>query len=137
MTDFRFQIPHRLDDVDAMVVRLASEAEHALPMEARFRFELSVSEALTNLVTHAKTDVKDAVIDIRLAVGDAEVSIEICDPTGSAPFDLRAHAPDLSNVAPTLEGGRGLGLIMECADSVAYGPSENQNSLKLTFVARP
>ena len=137
MTDLRFQMPHRLDDVDPMVMRLASEADHALPMEARFRFELSVCEALTNLVTHAKTDVKDAVIDIHLAIGDAEVSIEIWDPTGSAPFDLRAHAPDLSKVAPTLEGGRGLGLIMECADSVNYGPSEKQNSLKLTFVARP
>tara|TARA_R110000751_G_scaffold10055_2_gene37180 strand:- start:6820 stop:7203 length:384 start_codon:yes stop_codon:yes gene_type:complete len=126
-----------LDDVDPMVVTLASHVESVLEVEARFRFQLSVSEALTNLVIHAKTDAKDAVIDIRLTLGKGRVSIEIFDPTGAAPFDIRAHAPHLSLVDPTLESGRGLGLIMECADSLDYSPSADQNRLKLDFLERP
>lgn len=136
MTLLSFQMPSILDDVDPMVVTLVSHIEGVLEVEARFRFQLSVSEALTNLVIHAKTDENNAVIDIRLTLGRDRVSIEIFDPTGAAPFDIRAHATDLSHVDPTLEGGRGLGLIMECADGVDYSRSAKQNRLKLDFVAR-
>lgn len=137
MTALPFQMPNQLDHVDPMVLALSSEVQNVLTMEARFRFEVSISEALTNLVTHANTEAKDAVIDIRLTLGNDTASIEIFDPTGAAAFDIAAHAPDLSQVDPTLEGGRGLGLIMECADRVEYGLSNTQNRLKLTFVARP
>jgi serine/threonine-protein kinase RsbW len=137
VTDLSFQMPNLLDDVDPMVMALAAKVGSVLAMEARFRFEVAISEALTNLVVHAKTDLADAVINISLRLGKDNVSIEIFDPTGAAPFDIRDHAQDLSQVAQTHEGGRGLGLIMECADSVEYGPSANQNRLKLTFSARP
>lgn len=137
MTQLPFQMPSRIYDVDLMVMELAAKVDGILPMEARFRLELSVSEALTNLVLHAKTDVKNAVIDIRLTLGESDVTLEIFDPTGAAPFDITAHAPDLSEIEATVESGRGLALIMDCADSVEYGPSADRNRLKLTFVARP
>jgi serine/threonine-protein kinase RsbW len=139
VTEVHFQMPNHLDDVDPMVVALASEVEEVLPMEARFRFELTVSEALTNLVIHAKTDCENAVIAIRLTLGKSDVEIAICDPAGAAPFDIRAHAPDLSQLDPTSEGGRGLGLIMECADRVDYAPCgpDDRNCLQLYFAPRP
>lgn len=137
MTDFSFQMPNLLDDVDPMVMALAAKVDDVLPMEARFRLELSVSEALTNLVVHAKTDTPDAVINIHLKLGRESASLEIFDPTDAQPFDIRAHAPDLSKIDPGAEDGRGLALIMECADAVDYGPSAGKNRLKLTFMARP
>ncbi|MGO4906912.1 ATP-binding protein [Pseudorhodobacter sp. W20_MBD10_FR17] len=137
MTVHSFHMPKLLDDVDPMVMALASKVDDILPMEARFRFEVSVSEALTNLVIHANTDAKDPIIDIRLTLGDTTVTLEAFDPSGAAPFDIRAHAPDLSQINPSVENGRGLGLIMECADSVDYGPVAHKNRLKLTFTARP
>lgn len=137
MTARRFQMPNRVDDVDPMVMALASEVGDALAPEAKFRFELSLSEALTNLVLHAETDVADAVIDIGLTLDGGSVSVEIFDPTGAAPFDIRTHAPELSELEPLLEGGRGLGLIMDCADAVYYGAVGPRNRLKLTFRPRP
>jgi serine/threonine-protein kinase RsbW len=130
-------MPNLLDDVDPMVMALAAKAGEVLPMEARFRLELSVSEALTNLVVHAKTDDQGAVIDIRMWLGTDSVSLEIFDPSGTTPFDIRDHAPDLSQIDPNVEDGRGLALIMDCADAVDYGPSEGKNRLKLTFWANP
>jgi serine/threonine-protein kinase RsbW len=137
MSPRRFQMPNRIDDVDPMVMTLASEVDDLLAPEARFRFELSVSEALTNLVLHGKTDVDDAVIDICLVPESDSVSVEIFDPTGATPFDIRAHAPELSELEPLLEGGRGLGLIMDCADAVDYSAAGSQHRLKLTFRPRP
>jgi serine/threonine-protein kinase RsbW len=132
-----FQMPCRIYDVDLMVMELASKVDGILPLEARFRLELSVIEALTNLVLHAKTDAKNPVIDIHLTLGDDNATLEIFDPPGAAPFDLRDHARELSGIDPNAEGGRGLALIMDCADSVDYGPSENRHRLKLTFAPRP
>lgn len=136
MSPLHFQMPHRLDAVDPMVMTLASEVDACLQGEARFRFELAISEALTNLALHAKTNATEAVVDVVLTLGDTGARVDIFDPTGAAAFDIRAHAKDLAEIATEHESGRGLGLIMDCADSVTYGPLEGRNRLCLTFQAR-
>ncbi|WP_097930779.1 ATP-binding protein [Monaibacterium marinum] len=124
---------NRLDDVDAMVVELTTAIDDKLAMDTRFRFEICLSEALTNLVKHAKTSDADAPIELHLTTENDTVIIDLFDPVGAQPFDLRTKAPDLDQVDLLAESGRGLGLIVQCADSVDYGPVNGKNRLSLTF----
>jgi len=126
-------MPNVIDAVDPMVMALRDAAAGVLPDDARFRFELCVTEALTNLATHAPAVGREVKIVLTLAPGQA--AIKIFDPEGTEPFDLRQHATDLGAVDAMAEGGRGLGLILECADSVTYGPSGTRNALHLVFHA--
>jgi serine/threonine-protein kinase RsbW len=119
-----------------MVLALRSEAEGVLPIETLFRFELAVSEALANLAKHARPVRDGATVDLVLDMNPNHTCLEIYDPTGVDPFDSVAAAPDISDVALLAESGRGLGLIMTCADSVTYGEIDGRNSLTLCFSPR-
>ncbi|MFW2589977.1 ATP-binding protein [Sagittula sp. SSi028] len=122
-----------LEAVDPMVVLLTGVAQDHLSQMAQSRFGISLSEALTNLVLHAPTTDNEIPVRISLTVTDDEVVIEMFDPEGAPPFDLREHGQALSDVDVMAESGRGLGLIMECADRVDYGPTPNGNRLLLGF----
>lgn len=127
---------NRLEAVDPMVLQLKERVEEHLGTEAQFRFDICVSEALANLVLHAQTDRKDTLIDLSLGISDDEVVIVLFDPVGADAFDLRDHARALSDVDAMAESGRGLGLILECADQVDYGAADRRNRLSLTFRER-
>ncbi|SMX31321.1 hypothetical protein COL8621_00388 [Actibacterium lipolyticum] len=116
-----------------MVQLLSAKAGRVLPPEAQGRFAICVSEALTNLVLHSKNSNPDAQIQIELCEQDTAVTVEIYDPCGADPFDLREYATDLSKLDVMAESGRGLGLIMACADHVTYDPVGNKHRLKLTI----
>lgn len=133
MSQHIHHMPRQLDAVDPLVVALKSEVAKQLSDQARFRFELCVIEALTNLVTHAQGEALDDVIEIRMNLKNGYVKIELFDPSGAKPFDPCSSAKELSQVDGMAEGGRGIGLIMELADTAAYGPSEHRNSLRLEF----
>jgi serine/threonine-protein kinase RsbW len=127
---------NRIEAVDPMVLTLKSQVEGVLPDEAMWRFDICLSETLANLVLHADTDLKEEPIDVVLAVSDGVITAEIFDPKGALPFDVRQSARCLSDIDGMSEHGRGLGLIIECADGVDYGPSLDRNRLALTFMAR-
>ncbi|WP_119840550.1 ATP-binding protein [Pseudooceanicola algae] len=129
-------MPKRLDAVDPMVLALKGQVEGHLAMDVQFRFNICVSEALTNLVLHARSTDPDAQVDIALATVGEDIVIEIFDPPGAAAFDLREKAAALSEVDLLAEGGRGLGLILECADRVDYGAEGDRNRLRLAFRGR-
>ena len=133
MTTHTFDISNTLDAVDPMVLTLRSKVEGMLSDDTRFRFEIGVTEILTNLVNHAQTDVTDPLIKIVLTVKQGIALIDISDPSGAEPFDLRSHATDLSDIDAMAEGGRGLGLIVQCADALHYDQSGDQNHLSLKF----
>lgn len=128
-----YHMANSLDDVDRMVLSLKTTLEEALDGVAAFRFEVCASEALTNLVKHSNAPNKDEPIQIELAKSESGVSLVIFDPVGADPFDLRDHARDLNDVDPMAEGGRGLGLIIQCADAVTYGEQNGRTRLVLTF----
>lgn len=130
-------MPTRLDSVDPMVLTLKGQLEGILSNEALCRFDICLSEALANLVLHAKTDINEALITVNLDIAEGVVTAEIFDPEGAQAFDIRDSARDLSEVDAMAESGRGLGLILECADSVDYGMVRGRNRLFLTFVERP
>lgn len=128
-----FHLDHTLESIDPMVQLLSAKAGKVLPPDALGRFAICVSEALTNLVLHAKNSDTDAQIKIVLHEQNAAVTVEIFDPCGADPFDLREYATDLSKIDAMAESGRGLGLIMACADHVTYDPVGNKHRLKLTI----
>ena len=131
-----FQMANRLDAVDPMVLSLKQHVQGHLGDEAQFRFDICLSEALTNLVLHAQTPKPDAMIEIIVRIGSDETAVSVFDPEGAAPFDLREQAQSLAEVDVLAEGGRGLGLILECADHVDYGAMDQRNRLSLSFRAR-
>lgn len=129
-------MPSRLDAVDSMVLTLKGQLEGILSDEALCRFEICLSETLANLVLHAKTAINEAQIELTLVIGKEVITAEIFDPEGAQAFDIRDSARDLSEVDAMAESGRGLGLILECADSVDYGLVRDRNRLSLTFLER-
>jgi len=123
-----------LGDVDRMVVALKTAVDGTLDSAAMFKFEICTSEALTNIVKHAAPIAKNASILVQLSEAESTLDVMIFDPAGAAPFDLRDHARDLDTVDPLAESGRGLGLIMQCADAVDYGSHDGRTRLILTFM---
>lgn len=136
MSQQTFQMPNRLDAIDPMVLSLKRQVEGLLPDEAVFRFDICLCESLTNLVEHATPVIDGAIINVILTLLDTKIEVEIFDPEGAAAFDLRDHGTALSDVDAMAEGGRGLGLILECADRVTYGSIDGRNRLCLCFWGR-
>jgi serine/threonine-protein kinase RsbW len=136
MTSRTFHMPNRIDAVDPMVLALKGQLEGILADETMFRFDICLSEALANLVVHAKTDNENAQIEVTLDFTESIVKAEVSDPDGAQAFDIRDNATELSNVDEMAESGRGLGLILECADAVDYGMVRNRNRLSMTFLQR-
>ncbi len=123
-----------LNDVDPMVLSLKACVENTLSPAAQFKFEISVSEALANLVKHASASDTSAPIEINVSETDTNLIVEIFDPISAQTFDLRDHAQPLSAVDPLAEGGRGLGLILQCTDHVEYGAKADRMCLSLSFL---
>jgi serine/threonine-protein kinase RsbW len=128
-----FHMQNDIGAVDRMVVSLRSAVDGTLDSATIFRFETCISEALTNIVKHSATAHKNDPILIQVSETQADLDVSIFDPADAAPFDLRDHARDLDNVDPLAESGRGLGLIMQCADAVDYGSHDGRTRLILTF----
>lgn len=126
-----------LEDVDRLVLSLKADVCAQAGALVAARFEICTAEALANIVKHATPISGAGGIDVDLTLGPDAVTIEIFDPQGATPFDLRDHAPSLNDVDPLAESGRGLGLIMQCADAVEYGPADGRNKLTLTFRNTP
>lgn len=133
MISASFHMQNDLGDVDRMVMSLKTAVDGTLGSAAMFKFEICTSEALTNIVKHAATPNKNDPILVQLSETDASLDVIIFDPAGAAAFDLRDHARDLDTVDPLAENGRGLGLIMQCADAVDYGSQNGRTRLILTF----
>ncbi len=125
-------MPNTLDAVDPMVVALCAHVAEALPPAVLVRFQICLSEALTNVVKHAGAPAS-AVIDVDATINPDAVLIELFEAEGANPFDPRDHAVDLAALDPLAESGRGIGLILHCADAVEYSAPDGPARLSLTF----
>lgn len=122
-----------LTDVDRVVLSMKDRVNGVLGPASLFRFEISLSEALANLVKHASTSDQSAPINVVLCETATAVRVDIFDPVGARAFDLRDHAQPLTSVDPLAESGRGLGLILQCSDHVTYGLKADRMCLSLSF----
>jgi serine/threonine-protein kinase RsbW len=127
---------NQLEAVDPMVLRLKVAGESNVTPEMQIRLEICLSEALTNLALHAQTPHNEATIEVVMSGGEGVLRVEIFDPEGAEPFDMREHARVLSDIDAMSESGRGLGLILACADGVDYVSVKGRMCLALTFLPR-
>lgn len=129
-------MPNCLEHVDPTVQATIAKLEGLLPDSMLMRVQISLSEALTNLTIHASTKNKSAPVDIVLSRKDERLIVEVFDPAGAKPFNPLDHARELSEIDPMAEGGRGVAIILECTDTLKYGPSDERNRLYLGFDVR-
>jgi serine/threonine-protein kinase RsbW len=129
-----FHMKNDIENVDRMVMSLKSVVKDILDSTTMFRFEICLSETLTNSVKHADTHDKETPIEVTLIETASALVVDVFDPVGAGFFDLRDHAKDLDSVDLMAESGRGLGLILQCADAVTYGALKGRNRLALDFL---
>ena len=127
-----FHMQNKLQDIDPTVLSVMAAVEGRLGSDTRFNVEVCITEALTNLVLHACGG-KSSPIRINLMLTHDRLCIEVFDPKGATPFDLRDFGPRLSQVDVLAESGRGLSLIKDCADTLEYGPVDGHHRLAMTF----
>lgn len=126
------RIPPVLEEVDVLGSRLRDAAAPFLAEDRLFAFEIALVEALTNIIRHGGLSAEDAV-EVRLSETAGVVELEIRDTGPAPPADLfTAPRPDSD---PMAESGRGIALILSCADAVRLSRDGKVNRLVLRFGA--
>lgn len=113
-------------------------ADKPWPQRQRFALQLSLDEALNNIVRHGfgAHSPLEPVIHLALTVAPPLVHLDIRD--NGIPFDPTRHVPDkpatqLDDAAP---GGHGVRLMQHYLHDFSYHYAEGYNNLRLT-VALP
>ena len=83
-----------------------------------FRVALVTSEAVTNAIEHGNRMDASRSVHLRIEVSDGGVRVSVTDEGGG--FDPEAVPDPLRASALLAEGGRGLFLMRELADELAY-----------------
>lgn len=108
--------------------------EHSLSQKIIFRFQLSLDELLTNVISYGFEGVtEDPVITVDIGLDDAEIAITIRD--NGQPFNPLddAATPDVSLAAEDRPiGGLGIHLTKSFIDTLAYKRVDGFNCLTLT-----
>ena len=98
-----------------------------------FHVELAVIEAVNNAIDHAYRFRPEQQIIVLLNVREREIEFEVQDwgipmPSGT----LENALPSTMNGTNLSEGGRGLAIIQQIMDRVAYERRDGQNILRMT-----
>jgi anti-sigma regulatory factor (Ser/Thr protein kinase) len=130
-----------LSNQAAEIRRLSEWLEHvftseSLPSELLFRFDLSVNEAMGNIISYAYNDLGTHNIEAKLSVTKTDITLQLIDD-GIAfdPLSLndRQSPADLDNAEL---GGLGIELYKHYMDDCRYMREDNKNVLSLS-VKRP
>jgi serine/threonine-protein kinase RsbW len=121
-----------LDHLDAMLDQARTWLEANAPasgdVQTLYLVELMICEALTNVIRHAYSPSRPGPVGLELVREQGGVVVRVRDQ-GRA-FDPRlVKAPDLDSPR---EGGMGVYLIREIADSVDYESTPGGNVLTMT-----
>ncbi len=122
-----------LEEVDAAAIALRNEAARILPEPALIRLEIAVTEAFTNIVLHGYPSLPGKIQATCHEQQDGVV-VTISDtgrPVPTGLFSGRASLPD----DPLEETGRGIALILSCADFVGYRSEGGRNELTMVFLS--
>lgn len=132
-----FAMPASMEAIDPMAQSLREVAEPYLDAEMLFGFEVSVSEALTNIVKHSYgPDAANGNVQITLHCDGAAVSLELQDQGKPARADLYRNVPRLEDIDVLSESGRGLALIKHYTDALSFWSDQTGNHLSLTFKSK-
>jgi anti-sigma regulatory factor (Ser/Thr protein kinase) len=104
-----------------------------LPPALAHRFDLCVTELVTNAIDHGYADGRPGTVRVRFWCQSGQITIRIDDD--GAPFDPTSHVlPDLPrSLAEATTGGRGIRLVRHHADEIRYQRSAAMNQLALVF----
>lgn len=103
-----------------------------LSEQAAYEAEVSVVEAVNNVIKHAYGNEAGHTVEVVVTVGTGAVTFEVCD-TGRPLERLEVRLPpvDSDDYESLPEGGRGLYIMHAFSDQVRYDRSGGRNVLTL------
>jgi anti-sigma regulatory factor (Ser/Thr protein kinase) len=109
-----------------------------LPARTRFGLELVLTEAVTNVMDHARNAGADdsnepGGIEVICTLRDGSVSAELIDD--GPPFDPTSNAPVVlpANLDEASPGGLGIHLMRRYTSSMEYVREQNRNVLRMNL----
>ena len=128
-------IPATLDHLyDAMEFVVSLAEEQGFPPDRIMEIELSMEEALVNIIKYAYPDSNGDMEISCILSGEDQFIVEISD--AGIPFNALSVAdPDIaSGVEERKIGGLGIYFIKTLMDDVAYNRKDGKNTLKMTVL---
>lgn len=126
-------IPACLENVRLAGAVTQRIAEEVFDSEVeRYRLELAVVEAVTNVVKYGYADRSDGEIELHISKSDEFLEFSIIDE--GAPFDPSQAALfhfDAQNLEELPESGMGILLIRDAVDDLSYARKDGKNHLTL------
>lgn len=141
MSGLRLFIESNLSDVSLAAVAVNKICVHlGLDEIQAHQVELCVAEAVTNAIRHAYHGETGQTISIAVSTGTDQLHIEVSDsgsPMSAECVEQLTRNPKVIEFegidrASLPEGGRGLQIIHDLMDEVAYIRDDNLNRLQLT-----
>jgi len=135
--DFSVSAPGRVDSIADLCAAIRRAAMAAVSADLTWRLEMVAAETLNNIVEHAYHGGSDELITVGLSVLSDTVELTVCDTAGASftgPTCPEMPPINPESLADLPEGGFGLAIIAELADSVRReaGPDGSRQ----TFVFR-
>ena len=130
MTDsLSFAVVNDLSEIPRMAARVEEFcAARRISAKIVYRFNLSLDEVLTNIISHGLTQGRHEIA-VSVALDDGNLVANVSDD-GPAFDPLSAPAPDIR--APIEErkvGGLGIHLLLTLMDAVEYRRADGRNHL--------
>ena len=128
-----FSAGSTLEEVSALASVVRRMAEQAgCTQEEVFALDLAASEAASNSVVHAYQKEPGHLVKVRLSVEPSEIVLTVLDDGWPVPPEHRVPTPPPEgpdDPALLAESGRGLYLIHQVMDSVAFETRDGSNVL--------
>ncbi len=130
-----------LSDVSVLAVAVKRICLHlGLPETEASQVELCTAEAVTNAIRHAYHGQPGNIVSVVVASERNHLQLDVIDngtPIPARELERLLHGSELLDVesidtASLAEGGRGLQIIHDLMDRVAYFTEDNCNRLQLT-----
>lgn len=137
------QIDSDLDSVELVARAVRALCSDKLVDDMLADVELSVVEAINNVIKHGYRGVKGLPVDVKISIKADRIVLDICDQAPPMPGSLLApDTAELTGFAPDdlenlPEGGMGLALIKMTMDDVSYSSASGVNRLTLTKLFAP
>ena len=125
-------IKNQLSELEPLAMRVEEFVEdHGLPPKTAQEINLCLDEVVTNIVSYGYDDKNEHVIDVRIALDQGQLKIEIEDDARA--FDpLQAADPDVTKpIEERSIGGLGVFFVRKLMTHTAYEREGGKNKLVL------